>query len=62
VTALVVAAWFTVWTRTAEVLGVKLLLPPFDAVTESPPVGSALAVKLADPALSEAVPSEVEPS
>ena len=28
----------------------------------SAPVGSALVVKLADPELSEAVPSEIEPS
>ena len=51
----------TVWLTAEEVLPAKFESPPYDAETESVPVGSDMVVRLAVPLVNVAVPSDVVP-
>ena len=59
VTAVLVDAWPTVTELAVEVLGAKSALPTYLAVTEFVPTGSDVVLRVADPAVRVAVPSEV---
>ena len=61
-TWVVVAAWFTVWFKVADVLFADELSPPYVAVIECAPAVRVRVVKVVVPcALSEAVPSGAVP-
>src|SRR5262249_22550987 len=62
-TLVLLAFWFTVWVSGAEVLGLKLLSPPYTAVIEWLPTASALVENVAGRLPWRVrVPSVVEPS